>query len=214
MNCAKRGLFITFDGVEGSGKTTQARMLYEHFREKGLNAVLTRDPGGTGISEKIREIILDVDNAEMHPVTEALLYASARAQLVSQVILPAVSASSIVICDRFVDSSAAYQSYARGLELADILGINAFAARGLSPDITFLLDIAPEAGFSRKSAQTPDRLEAEVITFHAAVRRGYLLIAEGAPERVKIINAAENPETIHKQIIHHTAGLPVVSEHK
>lgn len=202
-----RGLFITFEGAEGSGKTTQARLLNEFLQAGGREAVLTREPGGTGISEKIRDIILDVNNADMSPVTEALLFAASRAQHVSSLIRPALDSGRIVICDRFVDSSVAYQVYARGLDLAEVSGVNEFAVQGCLPDVTFFLDIDPVLAMARKKGEIPDRLEAEATEFHQKVSEGYKRIAAQNPNRFFRVDALLPSETIHSIITGHILNI-------
>ena len=158
-----RGLFITFEGPDGSGKTTQIKMLAQHCAERGFDVVLTREPGGTPISEKIRNIILDPGNIEMAGTTEALLYAASRAQHVSQLIIPSIEQGRIVLCDRFVDSSIAYQGFARGLG-DGVRVINEFATLGIRPDLTFFFDVDPETAHARNVASgKSDRLELEAI---------------------------------------------------
>ncbi len=196
----KKGLFISFEGPDGAGKSTQLAMLAEYCRSKGLDITVTREPGGTSISEKIRGIILDPDNAEMSASCEALLYAASRAQLIDQLIRPAVEEGRIVLCDRFVDSSIAYQAYARGLGEGVRL-INRFAIKGTMPDRTFFLDIDPEKGRERNvDAGKKDRMEQEELSFHRAVYEGYKKIAEMEPERVICIDADRKAEEIFEDI--------------
>src|SRR5665648_577120 len=192
----KRGLFITFEGPDGSGKSTQIKKLKKKLENKGLETVLTREPGGTAISENIREIILDVKNSEMDSLTEALLYAAARSQHVTQVILPALEANKTVICDRFMDSSIAYQGYGR--KLGDqVRIINKFAVRGITPDITFLLLLEPSIGKGRIKREY-DRLELEQNKFHEDVYQGYMELAKHNPDRIIIIDATSSIIAIKK----------------
>ena len=190
------GLFITFEGGEGSGKTTQLKTLLVHLRSAGRGAVETRDPGGTHIGKQIRALLLDRDNARMAPAAELLLYEASRAQLVHEVIRPALSAGRIVLCDRFTDSTVAYQGYGRGLDLELIARLNALATGGLRPDLTFLLDLDPAVGLLRATRRVAerqdrqDRIEAEVLTFHQQVRAGYRAIAGAEPERVTVLDAS------------------------
>ncbi|MBR2674950.1 MAG: dTMP kinase [Mogibacterium sp.] len=195
-----RGLFITLEGGDGAGKSTQIKNIESFFEEKGLLVVHTREPGGTPISEKLREIVLDSHNLEMKDVTEMLVYAAARAQHVRELVMPALEKGHIVICDRFLDSSIAYQAYGRGL--GDMVGIvNAFATGGLAPDITFWMDIDPDEGKRRVSRLGDlDRLEMEEGDFHFKVYEGYKAIAEGDPERVKRIDATRSVEEISEEI--------------
>lgn len=197
----KKGLFISIEGPDGSGKSTQISLLRKYFEERGIDVVLTREPGGTPISEKIREIILDKNNKEMDAMTEALLYASSRAQHVAEVIKPALEAGKIVICDRFIDSSIAYQGYGRGLGDC-VRVINEYAVRGCMPDVTFLLEMDPKIGKERISADDQDRLEQEKLEFHKKVFDGYMEI-EKKFDRIIGIDAARSIEEISADIIKH-----------
>jgi len=200
-----RGLFITFEGPDGSGKSTQIKKLKKKLENKGLETVLTREPGGTAISENIREIILDVKNSEMDSLTEALLYAAARSQHVTQVILPALEANKTVICDRFMDSSIAYQGYGR--KLGDqVRIINEFAVRGIIPDITFLLLLEPSIGKGRIKREY-DRLELEQNKFHEDVYQGYMELAKCNPNRIIIIDGTRSIVEIEKEIELHLEKL-------
>lgn len=196
----KRGLFITMEGPDGSGKSTQIAAIEKYFEEKGQKVLLTREPGGTQISEKIRELLLDKANSEMDPMAEALLYAASRAQLVSQVIKPALDEGINVICDRFVDSSIAYQAYGRGLG-DSVAVINAYAVRDCMPDVTFLMKLNPAIGKSRIASDAQDRIEMEKIDFHNRVFAGYEAIELEYPDRVVGIDATEDIETISSEII-------------
>jgi len=194
------GLFVTFEGPDGSGKTTQIQKLADYCRAKGYAVVQTREPGGTLISEKIRALILDVNTPEMDDVTEALLYAAARAQHVSQVIRPALKRGDIVLCDRFVDSSIAYQGHARGLG-AGVAEINAFAVQGLEPDLTFLLELDPETGLKRiRKNSNFDRLEQETLAFHRRVNEGYELLRRQYADRYKVVDAAVSEDVLALEI--------------
>ncbi|MBR0127127.1 MAG: dTMP kinase [Firmicutes bacterium] len=195
-----KGLFITFEGGDGSGKSTQIEKLKDYLEGKGFHVVLTREPGGTKISEDIREIILDSRNTEMSDMTETLLYAAARAQLVEQVIRPAVERGDMVICDRFVDSSMAYQAYGRGL--GDIVwDINKNAVGDYMPDLTILLRLDPEAGMGRISGRKQDRIELSSSDFHRRVYEGYLALEKRFPDRIKGIDASRGIEEISEEII-------------
>ena len=206
-NGMKRGVFITFEGPEGAGKSTQVGLLLEHFRGKGLPVAATREPGGTGLAEKIRAVVKGHDGAErMHPETELLLMEAARSQHVREFILPRLEQVISVICDRFFDSTTAYQGGARGLCRADIAFLNEFAAAKLVPDITFLLDIDPESGFARARARSEtagefDRFEAEKMEFHRKVRRCFLELAASEPDRVRVIDADRDPQSVHADIV-------------
>ncbi len=187
----QRGLFITFEGTEGSGKTTQIQRLSAALTQVGYVVLVTREPGGTQISQQIREILLNPNRREMAWETELLLFAAARAQHVSEVIAPALEAGKLVISDRFSDSTIAYQGYGRGLDLGMIRHLNQIATKGLSPDLTFVLDLPVEIGLQRavQNRGALDRLELERLEFHRRVREGYLTIASQEPHRVKIIDA-------------------------
>ena len=206
-NGKKRGFFITFEGPEGAGKSTQVSMLLDFLSKKGCPAIATREPGGTALAEKIREVVKGHDGSEkMHDRTELLLMEAARAQHVNVLIRPQLENGVTFICERFSDSTLAYQGGARGMDVNDIAFLNTFASSGLVPDLTFLLDISPENGFSRtrKRSETAgqfDRFEAEDIEFHRTVRRSFLKIAEQEPGRVKIIDASRNQQSVHEDIV-------------
>ena len=196
------GLFITIEGTDGSGKTTQINLLEEYFKNKGFYVFCTREPGGNMISEKIRELIIDKENTEMTPITEAMLYAAARAQHVSCDILPVLKDGGVVISDRFLDSSIVYQGYARGLGAKVIKDINKYAVNGLEPDITFFLRLRPTDGIERKKNQKElDRMESEGEKFHQLVYSGYMQLCRNNKSRIKVINAARTIEEIHKEIV-------------
>lgn len=195
----KQGLFITFEGPDGSGKTTQIQKLKKYLLDKGIDAVLTREPGGTYIGEKIREIILDPKHQEMAYLTESLLYAASRAQHVSQVIMPALKAGKTVICDRFMDSSIAYQGYGRKLG-EKVRIINEIAVEGLVPDLTFLLLINPKEGKDRISVDALDRLEMEELNYHLDVYAGYMKLAEKYKDRILMVDGARKIEEITEEI--------------
>ena len=197
----KNGLFISIEGPDGSGKSTQIEVLRKYFEKQGIDVLLTREPGGTPISEKIREIILDKNNMEMDDMTEALLYAASRAQHVAEVIKPALAAGKIVICDRFIDSSIAYQGYGR--ELGDCVRvINEYAVRGCMPDMTFLMKIDPKVGKERISESEQDRLEQEKLDFHRRVFDGYIEMEERF-DRIIGIDAERSIDEISADIISH-----------
>lgn len=202
------GLFITIEGTDGAGKTTQIKLLEEYLTDKGYKVVCTREPGGTPISEKIREIIIDKNNSEMTDITEALLYAAARAQHTSEVIIPTLNDGGIVISDRYLDSSLVYQGFARGMGEKLIKGINRYAVGELEPDITFLLRLKPEDGILRKEKQTElDRIEMEKAGFHQRVYDGYVRLSKRFKDRVKVIDALGSVEDIHNQIVAHIDEL-------
>ena len=203
-----KGLFITFEGGDGSGKSTQIELLEDYFKEIGYKVYITREPGGTKIGEEIRKVILNKEYTEMADQTEALLYAAARAQHVVEFILPKMKVNEIVICDRFVDSSLASQGYARGLGVEQIRTINAFATGGLQPDLTILLDVSPEEGIDRKSSQQNlDRLELEKKAFHQRVRDGYLMLSEAERDRILVIDGLKTIEEIHEIVIKRVTAL-------
>ncbi len=196
-----RGFFITFEGGDGSGKSTQISILKESLIKKGYDVILTREPGGTDISEKIRELILDPENGEMEDITEAYLYAAARAQLVRQLIKPALEEGKVVICDRFVDSSIAYQGFGRGL--GDAVGvINTYAVDDCMPDLTILLKLDPERGSSRIAGREHDRIEQASDEFHRKVYEGYLKLEEMYPERILGVDASGTIQEIAEEISH------------
>jgi dTMP kinase len=193
------GLFITFEGGEGSGKSTQLRLLAEALRNRGIPVVTTREPGGCAIADRVREILLDAASKEMTPETELLLYAAARAQHVNQVLRPALADGKVVLCDRYCDATIAYQGYGRGLDMGLIRTLNDIATLGLYPDLTLLIDCPVETGLRRalgrirKTAPTElreERFELEGVAFHNAVRSGYAAIAGAEPARVTVIDGS------------------------
>ena len=194
--------FITFEGIEGSGKTTQIRLLMAWLEQRTDRVLLTREPGGTGIGEQIRTILLNPANTSMTPEAEILLFSAARAQIVREIIRPHLQDGWIVICDRFADSTLAYQGYGRGLPIDDLLRITDFATGGLWPDLTVYLDLDVETGLRRKAA-TPEewnRMEAQAVAFHERVRRGYQALAAANPERWLVVDADQPAEAIAEQI--------------
>lgn len=203
------GFFITFEGGEGSGKTTQLKALQSRLRSLHADAIQTRDPGGTAIGNQVRELLLNRENVQMAALSELFLYEASRAQLVHEVIRPALAAGRIVLCDRFTDSTVAYQGYGRGLDLDLVERLNALAADGLRPDLTFLLDLDPAVGLARvaerlaQPRQRRDRLEAEVLEFHHRVRAGYRTLAARQPERVVILDATQGILEIEARIRRH-----------
>ncbi|WP_127551194.1 dTMP kinase [Paenibacillus amylolyticus] len=194
-----RGKFITLEGGEGSGKTTMIGRIDSYFEERGIPYVVTREPGGIEIAEKIRSIILDPLHTAMDARTEALLYAAARSQHLAEKVEPALRAGKAVICDRFVDSSLVYQGYARGLGIENVWAINRFAIGDLMPDVTLYLDIEPEVGLARIDAhdgREVNRLDLENLEFHRKVREGYFLLKEQFPERIRVIDASMKQEDV------------------
>lgn len=200
-------IFITFEGIEGCGKSTQVRLLSESLKAQDRQHLLTREPGGCPIADSIRAILLDPANSALFPRSELLLYAAARAQHVSEVMRPALSEDKIVICDRYVDATLAYQGYGRGLDLQMIEELNELASDGLTPDVTILLDMPCEEGLKRaKDRNTAmglgheDRFEQESLEFHRKVRDGYLKLAEQNPRRFRIVNAVGTPQDVARRI--------------
>lgn len=194
----KKGLFITFEGVDGCGKTTQINLLDEYLKQKGYKTLLTREPGAKGLGVKLREILLNYDG-EVSPKCESFLFLADRAQHVDCIIKPALEAGVVVLCDRHTDSTAAYQGYGRGLDLEEIHRLNHIATGGLKPDLTFVFDIDAETSQIRVGKEK-DRMEAAGIEFFERVRQGFLEIAKSEPERVQVIDASQTIEEIHKQI--------------
>jgi dTMP kinase len=197
-----KGIFVSFEGIEGTGKTIQSKLLYEYLIKRGIKVILTEEPGGTQIGLKIREMLLSVEHKEMIPIAELLLYNASRAQHIKEVILPAIDKGAVVVTDRFTDSTVAYQGYGRGIDLNLINSIQKIVTAGLQPHITILLDLDVEVGLKRnKGINKTDRLELEDIEFHKRVRSGYLEIASKEPERIKLINASDGIEEIHRKIV-------------
>ena len=195
----KKNLFITIEGPDGAGKSTQIEYIRSYLDRLGLDTLFTREPGGTAISEKLRGIILSKDSSEMSDRAEALLYAASRAQLVSEVIRPALEHGKTVVCDRYIDSSMAYQGYGR--DLGDVVfDINEFAVDGIMPDLTILLALDPEKGRARLDQNAMDRLESEEMEFHRKVYDGYIALSEKYPDRIKKIDAAQPIEEVSLEI--------------
>jgi dTMP kinase len=199
-------MFITFEGVEGCGKTVQARLLAEHLRQLGLPVVLTREPGGTAIGDQIRAVLHDTGNTAMLPTSEILLYSAARAQIVGQLIRPALAAGQIVVCDRYADSTLAYQGYGRGLDMEALQYITLFATGGLRPDLTLLLDVDVEAGLVRKQAafrarqDELNRMDQQTVDFYSRVREGYRTLVAQEPGRWVVIDAARDIAAVQDEI--------------
>ena len=193
--------FITLEGPEGSGKTIQARTLAEHLRTLGHEVLLTREPGGTLIGDQIRRVLGALDNTSMRPSTEFLLFSASRAQHVDEVIRPHLDAGGVVVCDRYYDSSLAYQGFGHGLDLQALRQITRFATGGLAPDLTLLLDMAADAGLSRRRKDGNwNRLDSYELEFHRRVRQGYLELAAAEHERWTVIDAAPSIEIVQEQI--------------
>lgn len=206
-NCTKtkRGLFVTFEGCEGCGKTTLINAVVSLLREKGINPIVTREPGGSKISEEIRKILLDPDNKEMTKETETLLYAASRAQHLAECVLPDLMEGRLVICDRYLDSSLAYQGYARGVGVNVVKDVNTFATHGTFPDLTFLIDLRPEIGLERirqGRAEKIDRLDNENLYFHQMVYEGYLELYKGDLKgRMVLIDGNDLLENKAKKVV-------------
>lgn len=197
-----KGLFLTFEGIDGSGKTMQLEKLTEDLRKANLKYLILREPGGTSISEQIRKVLLDRVNQEMIPETELLLFAAARAQLVQEIVKPALAENKIVISDRFYDSTTAYQGFGRDMDVHFIQLLNTFATQGLQPDFTFYFDLSVETAFERlgKRTEKNDRIDLESKKFMEKTRQGYLSIAQNHPERIKVIDAERTPEEIFQDL--------------
>ena len=194
-----KGLFITFEGGDGCGKTTQIKLLDEYLRSKGYQTLLTREPGSKGLGIKLREILLNYDG-EVSPRAESFLFLADRAQHVDCIIKPALKEGVIVLCDRHTDSTVAYQGYGRGLDLEQIHNLNSIATNGLKPDLTIVLDVDVETSQKRVGVEK-DRMESAGIEFFERVRKGFLEIAKQEPERVKVVDSTQTIEEIHKQIL-------------
>jgi dTMP kinase len=200
-------LFITFEGVEGSGKTTQIQRLRKYLTRKGIPCKVTREPGGCPISEKIRKILLSPDHGKMVPLSELFLYEAARAQHVKEVLIPFLKKGGVVLCDRFNDASIAYQGYGRRVDPAWVRRFNELSSQGIKPDITFLLDCPSTVGLKRalqrnraSGNEKQDRFEREKISFHRRVRKGYLSLAKKEPRRVKVIDTRQGEEKVFEKI--------------
>ncbi len=199
-------MFITFEGPEGSGKTTQIKLLTLFLQNQGFEIVATREPGGTSIGDQIRATLHAVENGEMQPVTEVLLYSASRAQLVRELIQPALQDGKIVLCDRYADSTLAYQGYGRGLNLPDLQALTKIATGGLKPDLTLFLDIDVEQGLARRisGGDEMNRLDLETVAFHQRVRAGYHELMQADPQRWVVVDANRPPDLVQidlRQII-------------
>jgi dTMP kinase len=194
-------LFITLEGPDGGGKSTQARLLVEYLTARGTPALLTREPGGTTIGDQIRRTLMDLGNTGMQPRTEILLFSASRAQIVHQVIRPRLEAGGVVVCDRFYDSTLAYQGYGHGLDLTALRAITEFATGGLRPDLTFLIDLPAEDGLRRRRRGGQwNRLDAYDLGFHQRVRQGYFDLAAAEPDRWVTVDATRPVETVQSEI--------------
>lgn len=208
-----KGLFITFEGNDGSGKSSALQAVKQELTDLGYDVLYTREPGGSPIAEKIRELILDKANLGMDDKTEALLYAASRREHITKTIIPALDEGKIILCDRFLDSSLAYQGYARELGVDNVLNMNQFATEGLFPDLTILVCVHPEIGMSRikKDERDMDRLEIEKMTFHTKVYEGYLKVAEKYNHRIVAINGEQTKEEVLQAV--KDVLYPFIKEH-
>jgi dTMP kinase len=195
------GLFISFEGIDGCGKSTQADLLRSYLESKGEQVELLREPGGTALSEQIREILLNPNNDKMDPSTELILLSASRAQLTREIIIPALERGNVVICDRYADSTLAYQGYGRGINLEWLEKLNAFATAGLKPDITLLVDLPVDEALNRMQSKSFDRIEMEGIEFLDKVRSGYLELTDRFSKRYFMIDGMETIEEMSKKII-------------
>ena len=207
-------MFLTFEGPDGSGKTTQVAPLAEFLTQLGYQVLITREPGGTAIGDQIRQVLSDLKNTGMHPRSETLLFLAARAQLVEEVIKPHLEDGYIVLCDRYADSTMAYQGYGHQNDLTQIRSLINFATGGLKPDLTLLLDVGAEAGLKRKAEGTEwNRLDAYSLEFHQRVRQGYAALAQAEPERWVVIDADQPADRVHERIRQVVLShLPVVDK--
>ncbi|MGN1398866.1 MAG: dTMP kinase [Erysipelotrichaceae bacterium] len=196
----KKGLFLSIEGCDGSGKTTACTAVIERLKQEGYDVIYSREPGGSDIAEQIRRVILDVNNTAMDSRTEALLYAASRRQHLVEKIIPALNDGKIIICDRFIDSSLAYQGYARGIGIEEVLKINQFSIEGYFPDLTIYYDIDAQTGLNRISGRNNlDRLDVESLNFHKQVHRGYEIVCQLFPDRIKVIDASLSKEEVSQQ---------------
>lgn len=194
--------FITFEGGEGSGKTTVIEKIKKDLEKLNFTVLKTREPGGSKISEQIRDVILNVENTNMDYMTEALLYAASRRQHLEEIIRPAIKAGKVVICDRYIDSSLAYQGYARGLGVDEVYNLNLVATNGFLPEVTIFIDLDPEVGLERikNNQREVDRLDLEKINFHEKVREGYLMLASKFPNRFIVVNGNQTREQVYEDV--------------
>lgn len=195
-----RGILIAFEGIEGSGKSTQAELLYNSLKAKPIPCIFSREPGGTEIGEQIRKVLLNPQNKKMHAKTELLLYLANRCQHTYEKIFPEIHKGTVIISDRYSDSSLAYQGKARDLSFKIVSRLNKFATAGLKPDLVILIDVPVEVGLARTREKTMDRLEQEAVKFHEKVREGYLQLAKKAPKRIKIFDGTKPIEKLQEEI--------------
>lgn len=207
-----RGLFITFEGGEGSGKSTQIARLAKRLAAGGVAVRTLREPGGTAAGEVVRTLLLDPEHVGLTPAAELMLYEASRAQLVAEVIEPALAAGEVVLCDRFYDSTTAYQGFGRGLDRDRIRQLNAAATDGLVPDRTLVLDVDPVVGIERATRSGADRLEAESVAFHERVRAGFAAIAAEEPERVRIVDASGDRDAVSALVAAALSDVPALAQ--
>lgn len=203
------GKFITFEGSEGSGKSTQAALVLDYLKSRQLPVMLLREPGGVKISEAIRKLLLDVGNTDMSNECETLLYMAARAQMVKEVLRPQLASSQVILCDRFLDSTIAYQGYGNGVDVKAIEQLGKFVAKGLTPDLTILFDIEPKEGLARTNIKK-DRIELRSLDYHNRVREGYLALSRKHPKRIKVIKVDAGKDEIFKRIKAHIDALLLI----
>lgn len=198
-----KGLFVTIEGPDGSGKSSIVEMLKEYLNDSNKDYIITREPGGINIAEQIRDVILNKENTDMDARTEALLYAASRRQHMAQRVIPALKEGKIVICDRFVDSSLAYQGHARGIGIDDVMNINEFAIDGYMPNLTIYLDVSPEIGLERialNKDREVNRLDLEKLGFHKKVRDGYYILLDKYPQRIKKVDASKTIDKVFEEV--------------
>ena len=206
----RRGIFITFEGVEGCGKSTHSRLLCDSLKNRSYNCLLTREPGGTKTGEEIRRILLHSDGIDISDLTELFLFEAARAQIVAELIKPSLAAGKIVVCDRFSDATVCYQGYAGGVDLKAIGSLNKVATGGLKPDLTILLDVDTATGLDRAKAKGVDRMERKCFAYHKRVRAGYLKLAKIYPKRIKVIRVGgsiEDTQAIVRREVEHVISI-------
>lgn len=203
-------MFITLEGIEGSGKTTQLEHIVDYLKGRGCECIVTREPGGTRIGKKIRSILLDPDSREIDPMTELLLYMADRSQHINEIIIPHLASGKLVLCDRYYDATLVYQGYARGIDIEIIQRLHRWVLKDLNPDVTILLDLEPQIGLERawkeidRGARTgrETRFEKETLRFHKKVRAGYLALARNDPDRFEVIDASQSERQVRERIIH------------
>ena len=203
-------MFITLEGIEGSGKTTQLEHIVDYLKGRGSECIVTREPGGTRIGKKIRAILLDPDSRELYPMAELLLYMADRSQHVNEVVIPHLASGKLVLCDRYYDATLVYQGYARGIDIEIIQRLHRWVLKDLKPDVTILLDLEPQIGLKRawkeidRGARTglETRFEKETLRFHKKVRAGYLTLARNDPDRFEVVDASQNERQVRERIMH------------